>query len=329
VRILRLLLTAAGLLVAAILVGPFLLPLPANPDRPAEAFAAPNGAFVEVDATRVYVETSGPPDRPAVVLVHGFGGSTYTWRHTAPLLAEAGYRVLAIDLRGFGLAGKAFEPDHDHAAQARIVLGAMDVAGVQRAVLVGHSMGGSVVAHTALAAPDRVAALVLVDAAITGPDAGVIAGGAADATVSLTGSLLELEPVRRTAQIAIRTLLGGGALEPILRSAYADPAFPTDDDVEAYGRAQQLAFWDLALLAIVRDGSRNALPAPIAELGSGPVLVAWGELDPWIPLPRGEELHAAIPGAAWLLVPGAGHLPMEEGRDGFEPGLLNFLEDLP
>ncbi|MEI7745281.1 MAG: alpha/beta fold hydrolase, partial [Chloroflexota bacterium] len=60
-----------------------------------------------------------------------------------------------------------------------------------------------------------------------------------------------------------------------------------------------------------------------------PVLVAWGEKDPWIPIATGEALRASIPGAQWLVVPGAGHLPMEEGRAGFEPGLLAFLGALP
>jgi pimeloyl-ACP methyl ester carboxylesterase len=116
----------------------------------------------------------------------------------------------------------------------------------------------------------------------------------------------------------------------MLRSAYADPTFPTAEDVAAYGEAQRLADWDLALLAVIRDAGANALPGAVAGLGgSRPVLVAWGERDPWIPISNGEALRDAIPGAQWLVVPGAGHLPMEEGRAGFEPGLLAFLAGLP
>jgi pimeloyl-ACP methyl ester carboxylesterase len=332
VRRVRLLPKRAGALAAAIviglLVGPYLLPLPAVVGADPAAFGRPDGRFLDVDGTRTYLEASGPSQGPAVVLVHGFGGSTYSWRFTRPVLAAAGYRVLALDLRGFGLATKGWEADHGHAAQARLVLAAMDAEGMREAVLVGHSMGANVVAHAALAAPDRVRALVLVDAAIVGAGARPGGGTIGAAGSSPLATLLGVPSLRRAAQIAVRLALGRAA-EPILRSAYADPAFPTAADVAAYGAAQQLADWDLALLAIVRDAGRNALPAPVAALATGrPVLVAWGEHDPWIPLATGEALRDAIPGAAWLAVPGAGHLPMEEGRAEFEAGLLAFLEDL-
>jgi pimeloyl-ACP methyl ester carboxylesterase len=307
--------------VAAAVVGPFLLPLPAGADRPATTFIRPYGRLAVLAGTPTYLEVSGPAAGPAVVLVHGFGGSTYSWRYTRPALAAAGYRVLALDLRGFGLSAKTFEGDHTHVAQARLVLAAMDAEGIDDAVLVGHSMGASVVAHAALLAPERARALVLVDAAIG-------AGADAERSSPAAGVILGIPPVQRLARIAIRTAFGGAA-PALLRSAYADPAFPTDADVAAYGEAQQLPDWDLALLAITRDAQRNALPAPVAALGRVPVLVAWGARDPWIPLSRGEVLRDAIPGARWLLVPGAGHLPMEEGRDAFERGLLAFLEDLP
>lgn len=328
VGILRGLAALVAVVAAGLLVGPYLLPLPATAGADPAAFARPDGRFVELDGTRTYLEASGPSDGPAVVLVHGFGGSTYSWRFTRPALAAAGFRVLALDLRGFGLAAKTWDADHGHAAQARLVLAAMDREGIRQAVLVGHSMGGNVVAHAAFAAPDRVRALVLVDAALVGPGPRA-GGGMAAAGSGPAAALLGVPSLRRAAQVAVRLALGSAA-ERILRSAYADPAFPTDADVAAYGAAQRLADWDLALLAIVRDAGRNVLPAPVASLGERrPVLVAWGERDPWIPLATGEALRDAIPGAAWLPVPDAGHLPMEESRAAFEAGLLAFLEDLP
>lgn len=330
-RLLRRVLGVLGLglvsLLAVVLVAVHVLPLPGEPAADPASFARPGGRFVELGGTRTYVEEAGPADGPAIVLVHGFGGSTWTWRHTLPALAAAGWHAVALDLRGFGLAEKAWEADQTHAAQGRLVLDLMDDLGLRTAVLVGHSMGASVVAHATQLDPSRVRALVLVDAAITGPGG---RGGGALGAGSIVGPLLEIGPLRRAARFAVRLAVDPARLETILRSAYADPAFPSAADVAAYGAATRLPDWDLALLAIVRDGGRNALPGPVSSLGGArPVLVAWGEADPWIPLARGEALRDAIPGAGWLVVPGAGHLPMEEGREAFEPGLLAWLAALP
>jgi pimeloyl-ACP methyl ester carboxylesterase len=324
-RILGRILLGIVLLLVAITVATYVLPLPGEPPVEPITLAEPDGRFLDIGGTRTYVQESGRRTGRAVVLVHGFGGSTYSWRFTRATLAAAGYRVIALDLRGFGLSAKSWDGDHSHAAQATLVLAVMDALGVERAVLVGHSMGGNVVAHVALAAPDRVTALVLVDAAVVSPD---LPGGSGMGSPAV--ALLQVPPVRQVARFAVRLGLNAGTLDQMLRSAYADPTFPTAEDVAAYGEAQRLADWDLALLAVIRDAGANALPGAVAGLGgSRPVLVAWGERDPWIPISNGEALRDAIPGAQWLVVPGAGHLPMEEGRAGFEPGLLAFLAGLP
>jgi pimeloyl-ACP methyl ester carboxylesterase len=88
-----------------------------------------------------------------VILLHGFGGSTFSWRLTLPALADAGYSAVALDLRGFGLSDKDGGADHGHAAQARYVAALMDELAIQDAVVVGHSMGGNVAAHLAVHAP--------------------------------------------------------------------------------------------------------------------------------------------------------------------------------
>jgi pimeloyl-ACP methyl ester carboxylesterase len=190
-------------LVVGALAAALVLPLPGGPGSAAAAFAGPDGRFIDVDGTSTYIITAGPADGPAVVLVHGFGGSTYSWRYTGAVLAAAGYRVVAMDLRGFGLTVKSWDGDYSHAAQARLVLGVMDAVGVESAVLVGHSMGGNVVATVAQIAPDRARALVLVDAAVVGPQA------SGSPLAGIPGALLGLPPVRRIAQFAVRLGLGG------------------------------------------------------------------------------------------------------------------------
>lgn len=309
-------------LLAAFFVVPFLIPLPPQPDRPAEEVAADlglQGSLVAADGTRAWVEEAGPAAGPAIVLVHGFGGSTWSWRATLPALAAAGYRAVAVDLASFGLADKSWDRETSHLRQADLVAAVMEARGIPSATVVGHSMGANVLAWLAERHPERVERAVLVDAA-TGPAA---AGG----SFGLAGVLVRLPNVRRLGQLALRWQLDEARMGEILRSAYADPARVDEADVAGYAAALQTVDWDLGLLATVRDAGSNELAAPIGEILRVPILIAWGREDPWIPLSSGEALRAALPAAAWAVVDDAGHLPMEEQPEAFNEILLAWLEE--
>jgi pimeloyl-ACP methyl ester carboxylesterase len=314
----RIVLRTALALALVLAVGPYMVPLPAQPDLEPAALAPPKGFFLEADGARTYVIAEGPVDGPAVLLVHGFGGSTFSWRETIPALADAGYRTIALDLPGFGLSSRSFQRDHSHPAQAAFVSAAMEALGIERATIVGHSMGGSVAAHLALDRPERVEALVLVDASVRAP-------GENDGP-SL-GVLLHAPPFRRITQHVARRWATPERVTGLLASAYGEPSFATPEVAEGYLAAQRVRDWDLALLAIIRDGRRNALPEPPAALGRAdvPILVIWGEEDPWIPLSTGQALHAEIPTSDWAIIANSGHLPFEEQPEDFMLTLLRFL----
>jgi pimeloyl-ACP methyl ester carboxylesterase len=309
------------ILLIAFLVGPFLVPLPSQPDRRASDVASDLGVAGELVAaggTRAWVEEAGPADGPAVVLVHGFGGATWSWRATLPALARAGYRVIALDLANFGLSDKGWDLATTHQAQADLVAAVMDARGISSATLVGHSMGGNVVAWFAARHPDRLLRAALVDAA-TGPAAG--AGGP-----GIVGSLVRLPNVRRIGQLILRTQVDKTRLGGILRSAYADPSRATEEALSGYVAPLQTANWDLGLLAVLRDSGASRLDAPIGDLLRVPTLVVWGRRDAWIPLESGEALRAALPDAEWRIIDDAGHLPMEEQPEAFNAALLAWLE---
>jgi pimeloyl-ACP methyl ester carboxylesterase len=277
---------------------------------------------VTTDGTRSWVQESGRPDDPAVVLLHGFGGSTFSWRLTLPALADAGYRAVALDLRGFGLSDKDGAADHSHRAQAQFVAALMDELAIDDAVVVGHSMGGNVAAHLAIDAPDRLRALVLVDAA-TGPAAAGGGGG------PLAGALLAIPPVHRWARHAVRALATPEQVTETLRSAYLEPdRVATPEVIEGYLVPQRLPDWDVALLAIVRDSASNGLGERFVGIDA-PTLVIWGDHDSWIPLASGEAIHAALPTSELRVIANSGHLPFEEQPDAFMAALLPFLEDHP
>ncbi len=311
-----------SLIFFVLVVLPFLLPLPAQPDKSADALLPAGGRFVTVAGLRTVLMEVGSAGQPAVVLLHGFGGSTFSWRYTLPALQAAGFHAIAFDLKGFGLSNKTFNTDYGHAAQADFVAEVMTAAGIEHATLVGHSMGGSVIAHFAMRHAQRADRLVFVDAAIL--------DRAQTPTLlqRVVPLLLTLQPAQRWGQLVLRSFVTPQRTAAIARSAYHNPARLTPEVERAYLAPQTLRGWDLALLGILRDALRSTLPAALQSI-SVPALVIWGEHDNWIPLAAGAHLRDMLPGAAWAAVPDAGHLPMEEQPAAFNAILLDFLRAVP
>jgi pimeloyl-ACP methyl ester carboxylesterase len=118
------------------------------------------GQLVDVYGTSLHYVERGPAKKPAVVMIHGFGGNTFSFRHQVAALSRD-YRCVAIDLKGFGYSARPEDGDYSLSEQARLMLGAMDRLGIERATLIGHSMGGAVVMRMAAAAPERVEKVIL------------------------------------------------------------------------------------------------------------------------------------------------------------------------
>ena len=116
--------------------------------------------LVETNGVQLRVIEAGERGAPVVVLAHGFPELAYSWRHQIPVLAEAGYHVLAPDQRGYGGSSRpeAVE-DYDIHALTGDLVGLLDDVGAQQAVFIGHDWGAMVVWHTALLHPDRVRAV--------------------------------------------------------------------------------------------------------------------------------------------------------------------------
>jgi pimeloyl-ACP methyl ester carboxylesterase len=249
---------------------------------------------------------------PAVVLIHGFASSLYTWKDVIRLLAPE-RDVLALDLPGFGQSDQP--PDLAFEDLPRAVLGLMDQLGVERAALVGNSMGGGTAALVAARRPERVTALVLVDSAGFHRDESEHPG-----VVRLVRS--SLGPL--AAHLPFRRLFVEGAL----RQVFVDDTQVTDERVAEYlaPLLRSGAFPSirslLASFAAHPDALREALPEIEA-----PTLVIWGRQDAWIPLDHADRFVETIPGARKVVLDGCGHMPQAErpqdvGRllRGFLPG---------
>lgn len=244
---------------------------------------------------------------PVVALIHGFGGSVFSFRKQIDLLAHT-HRVIAIDLPGFGSAGRPEDIDLSLTAHAVRTWALLDRIGVSRLILVGHSMGGAIAARMAAALPERVERLVLVSATHPEqPGAPPLPGLLRPLMVILLALLAWQRPRLRWS----------------LRQIVYDPAFVTDAVWEGYSRPWRIRGTGAALLRLMHDVRRDPPldPACIAAR----TLLLWGEADPVEPLHVAHDLHRRIPDARLEVIAKAGHLPLEEQPAAATDAIMRFL----
>jgi pimeloyl-ACP methyl ester carboxylesterase len=269
----------------------------------------PTGArYAEVNGTRVRYFDVG--QGPVVVLIHGFASSLETWDLLVPQL-RGRYRVIAVDLKGFGWTDRP-AGDYSPQTQAALVLGLLDRRGVRTAAVVGHSYGASVALSMALAAPDRVTRLALYDAWVYDeqlPSLFLWARARGLGEV-LFGLFYEERP------------------EEKLQLAFYDPSrIPQKlvDDVErAFARPGTRA----AALAAVRGMHYDELQ-PRYRTVTKPVLLLWGREDVVAPVAIGERLSRDLPRSRLVVYPRCGHLPMLEAAAASNAELVRFLAEEP
>jgi pimeloyl-ACP methyl ester carboxylesterase len=302
------------LLFIVIFILPFLLPLPEVGADP-RTLADEDGRFVEIDGLDVYYVEAGPLDGQAVMLLHGFGGSTFSWRENIVPLAEAGFRVIAYDRPNFGLTEKRVETDVAAPAQAQFAARLMDALDVQSAVMVGHSAGGGVISFFALEYPQRVDGLIYVAGAV----------GSAGGSPTALSSAIMFSPFTRWFRLGARALLTPERFSSMLASAYA-PGFNMTPEIAAgYNRVLEARNWDEGFVGIMRDSSRNAFPVERLTEITMPALLIWGRADTWVPLEAGERLEAALTNDALLVYDDVGHLPMEEAPERFNADVIEWI----
>lgn len=328
-RWVKILLVILAVLAFVVFVLPMLIPLPPV-GVSAETLADPGGYFVDVNGLQTYVLETGPTDGPVVLLLHGFGGSTFSWRDQMQALADAGYRAVAFDRPPYGLSAKTGDLPLSQQEQADFTAAFMDAVAIDSAVLVGHSMGGGVIGQFAALYPERVDGLAFVDGAPVVADAAAEPrrGGGVLGVPSVVGGLMQFPPFERWGQILLRSFLKPESLSGLQSSAYYDPAFVTPEVAAGYARQLKVEGWDegfLQLLSGMNGGFAALTPAELADW-TMPVAIFWGENDTWVPIAAGESLRAALPNAQWFVYPETGHLPMEEHPADFNRDLLSFLQ---
>ena len=268
------------------------------PDKPRaelEArYAGPPSQFIEAAGIRLHVRDTGPRDGPALLLLHGFGASLHTWDAVAGRLEDT-FRVIRLDLPGFGLTGPDPAGGYTDARGHAVLLALMDHLGLQHAAMAGHSMGGRIAWTLAALHPARVDHLILL-----APD-GFASPGFAYGTAPKVPLLLRVLPY------VLPTFL----LRPSLAAAYADPAMVTDALLTQYrdmllAPGVRQAILDRTAQQILVD------PVPLLARIQAPVLLLWGRQDAMIPVRNADDYARALPGAQVVRFPEVGHVLHEE-----------------
>lgn len=298
---------ALGLGILAFLIVPFVVPVESSGTLTIEAAAGPGAEFVEVDGVSVHVERvaySGEPAAdgapPLIVLLHGFGASTFTWREVIAPLAQFG-DVIAYDRPAFGFTERPANVDgYGPEANVAIIDALVEEAGSDREVIVvGHSAGGSLAMEYARVRPETVGRLILLSPAVYS------SGGLSPWVMPLLG----IPQIDR-----LGPLLAGAVASDstgLLDESFYDTAAITDDIRDGYFAPLEVVGWERGFWNFVRAPRITGLPDRLDEIRQ-PTLVITGDTDTVVETADSERLAQELPDAELVVIPRSGHLAHEE-----------------
>lgn len=264
-------------------------------------YSTPDTQFMTLDdGLKVHYTDTGPSDRSVLVLVHGFSSSLHTWEAWKTDL-ELDYRVITLDLPGHGLS-RADDPIQPTIQRfADVVHEVTQDLGADRFTLAGNSMGGNTAWAYALAYPETLEGLILVDAS------GWPETDEDNENSPFIFTLLS-NPLARTVMkdLDMTSLTRSG-----LEDSYTDQSFVTDELVERYVALSRAPGHRSTLLGIMATERIDATAEKLSAI-TVPTLVMWGRDDNLVPVSSAEKFANAISNATQAIYDGVGHLPQEE-----------------
>jgi 2-hydroxy-6-oxonona-2,4-dienedioate hydrolase len=279
-----------------------------------------NSHFITVDSVnfhyRIWNESILKP-KGKVFLIHGFMGSTFSWRENTDTLEKSGYKIIAVDLPGFGYSDRSLKVNQSQSNRARLLwdlLTELDHGDTIKWNLVGHSMGGGTAEAMALMRPERTQSLIIVD------------GMVFIKNENLQGAFVMASRNKQynkfCSSLVEKDVLTYGMVEKLFKKNYGY----TPDSSIVIGYLTPLLIEGSAQSVLsVFSNSKEIVSLNILELNKLPVLVIWGEKDRTINLSRGKRFVKNVPTAELMIIPGERHDPMETNPQEFNKRLIRFL----
>jgi pimeloyl-ACP methyl ester carboxylesterase len=261
-------------------------------------------------------------DAPLVILLHGFPEAWFSWRQQMPVLAVAGYRVLAPDMRGFNLSDKlrgvhAYRIEH----LVEDVVGLIRWAGAERATVVGHDWGANVAWHFGMRHPELLDRLVIMN--VPHPSL-------------MPAALRKPSQVARSAYMLFfqlpwlpeRAFLAGnaGALRKVLEADPVQKGAFTREDIDRFATAIQQPGAATCGMNYYRAAFRQRKEQTDASVITAPVLVIWGEQDRYLGKELADPPRDLVPNARVERLPDASHWVQNDRPDRVNELLLDFLK---
>lgn len=307
-------------IIALALIGAFFIFR--TPDTDPDAMRAKYGGapsqFVTLaDGQGVHIRDEGPTngrrDAPAIILLHGSNADLHTWQPWVDALKDT-YRVIRFDQIGHGLTGPSIHGQYAMDDFVGDVDQVADHLGLDKFVLGGNSMGGGIAVGYALAHPDRVSGLVLVDAAgapVMRPEKSGGNIGFAIAAMPGVNQIMKY--------ITPRSLV-----EKSFRQSISNQALATPDTIDRYWELLRYPGNRAATIARFNTARTPFTAEQVASI-TAPALIIWGQEDALIPVGAADWYHQALPNSTILTLPGIGHLPMEEDAQTTANALKSWL----
>lgn len=247
---------------------------------------------------QIVYRDQGAKDAEVLFLVHGSNASMQTWNALIDQLAD-GFRIISYDQHGHGLSGPNVNKEYSATAKLDAATKVLDHAGVKQAVWIGNSMGGWLTWRAALAQPDRVSKMVLIDASGAVDQEKVKLYLGAKLKYSWFGKLVG-------PYITPRSIIRSS-----LKQNYADPSKVTDELVNTYWEMLRYPGNRKAAQLISKAQREPEKWNEIDKLKL-PTLILWGEKDTVIPVSHAGAFKQKIEDSELIIYPSAGHLPQEE-----------------
>jgi 2-hydroxy-6-oxonona-2,4-dienedioate hydrolase len=279
-----------------------------------------NSHFITVDSVnfhyRIWNDTIKNP-KGKVVFIHGFMGSTFSWRENYDTLEKSNYKIIAVDLPGFGYSDRSLKVNQSQSNRARLLwdlLAELDQGDTVKWNLVGHSMGGGTAEAMALLRSERTKSLTIVDGMVFLKNENV---QGAFVTASKNKQYNKVVSV-----LVEKNVLTYSRVESLFKTNYGY----TPDSTIVMGYLTPLLIDGTAESVLsVFSNSKEIINLDIGELEKLPVLVIWGEEDRTIKLKRGKRFVKKVPSAELKIIPGSRHDPMETNPKEFNGHLIMFL----
>lgn len=273
--------------------------------------------IVELQGLHVRTRVGGTGS-PAVVLLHGFAASVFTWHNVFEPLSELG-TLVAFDRPSCGFTTRPLRQEweghnpYSLASQADLTIALLDELGIERAILIGHSAGGAVATLAALNHPDRVQSLVLVAPAVY-----FVVPSPNWVRLLLDSSLMQYVGPHIAR-------IGARLANLILNRAWHDPSRITPDIRDGYFTPLRTKNWDKAMWEVVRADPPEGLRDRVRSIQTKTLVVS-GDDDRIVPVTLARRLASELPNAVLNVIPDCGHIPQEEQPQAFLDVVVPFIE---